>query len=252
MKKIIYLLTITIALLSCNQQPKQAVKTVAADTALNTKKADRSKYYAREDTVVIATEIGDTLRFAKADFNKIVDEHPEFFQDLTGSPDQVYYRFVNTVDFSSEQGQDVYYALYAYFLKQKNGIGQYAKQRKNLIDIYSGINALFAHFQYGGNYFGHQRMRILGYAEYAVYLLPKQKNEIEKTYDIGKQKELYIKSLRQLITDESKIDFESIGEEKTKRTKKLNGIVDELNHLITDNFYLRRAQEFHYGHYEYY
>ena len=35
-------------------------------------------------------------------------------------------------------------------------------------------------------------------------------------------------------------------------TKELNKLVDELDILITDNFYLRRAQEFHYVHYEYY
>ncbi|CAD0007029.1 hypothetical protein FLACHUCJ7_03104 [Flavobacterium chungangense] len=114
------------------------------------------------------------------------------------------------------------------------------------------INSLFGHFQYGGTYFGHQKMRILGYAEYSIYLLPKENNEIEKTYDITKQKELYIKSLRQLIKDESEIDFETLGQEKIERNKKLNEIVDKLNTLISDNFYLRRAQDFHYGHYEYY
>ena len=53
--------------------------------------------------------------------------------------------------------------------------------------------------------------------------------------------------------DESTIDNNYLGneDERIKRTKKLNKIVDELDSLITDNFYLRRAQEFHYGHYEY-
>lgn len=75
---------------------------------------------------------------------------------------------------------------------------------------------------------------------------------MKKTYDITKQKELYIKSLRQLIDDESKIDNETLGKEKAERNKELNKIVDDLNKLITDNFYLRRTQEFHYRHYEYY
>lgn len=59
--------------------------------------------------------------------------------------------------------------------------------------------------------------------------------------------------MRQLIIDESKIDFNTLGQEKKiERTKILNFTVDELEKLITDNFFLRRAQEFHYGHYEYY
>lgn len=142
--------------------------------------------------------------------------------------------------------------MYAYFLKQRNGVTEFAQQRQKLIDIYSNINSLFGHFEYGGTYFGHQSSRILGYAEYSIYLLPKTKDDISKTYNITTQKELYVKSLRQLIEDESKIDFNTLGQEKIERTKKLNKIVDELDKLITDNFYLRRAQEFHYGYYEYY
>lgn len=75
---------------------------------------------------------------------------------------------------------------------------------------------------------------------------------MEKTYDITKQKELYIKSLRQLIDDENKIDNQFSGKEKIERTSELNKLVDQLDLLITDNFYLRRAQQFHYCNYEYY
>ncbi|MFI2741276.1 hypothetical protein ACG2LH_00940 [Zhouia sp. PK063] len=58
--------------------------------------------------------------------------------------------------------------------------------------------------------------------------------------------------MRQLIEDKSKIDFETLEQEKAARNKKFNAIVNELDELITDNFYLRRAQEFQYRHYEYY
>ena len=215
-------------------------------------KKGNSKYYTIKDTLLIATETGDTLKFSKERFNQIVDEHPELYGDFAYNPDYLYHAKVNNVDFGSEQGQDVYYALYAYFLKQENGVDKYAKERRKLIDIYSQINSLFGHFQYGGTYFGHQRLRILGYAEYSIYLYPKNKKDFEKTYDITKQKEIYIKSLRQLITDESIIDFETLGKEKIERTKKLNKIVDELASLITDIFYLRRAQAFQYDNYQYY
>jgi hypothetical protein len=218
----------------------------------NKQKTGTSQYYTTKDTISIITEFADTLKFSKTEFNNIVDHHPEFFNDFPGDPDKLYYCYNKDIDFASEQGQDSYYVLYAYFLKHKNGDGKYALQRKKLIDIYTDINSLFARFQYGGTYFGHQRVRILGYAEYSIYLYPKNKNDIEKTYNISKQKELYINSLRQLIADESKIDYESVGKYKVERTKMLNKIVDELNLLITDNFYLRRAQEFHYRHYEYY
>jgi hypothetical protein len=251
-KKTIYILTITIGLLSCNNRSKLVEETTIAKTEILNSKFDNSKYYTKKDTVLIITEIGDTLKFAKAEFNNIVDKHTEFFKEYPVNPDQAYFNYNDKEEFGSEVGQDNYYVLYAYFLKQKNGVKEYAQQRQKLIDIYSNINSLFGHFEYGGTYFGHQSSRILGYAEYSIYLLPKTNDDISKTYDITKQKELYIKSLRQLIEDESKIDFNTLGQEKIEQTKKLNKIVDELDNLITDNFYLRRAQEFQYGHYEYY
>lgn len=258
MKTLHYLIFLTI--LSCNNQQKPADKKPIVDseiTNIKTHKTDNSKYYIKKDTITIATEIGDTLKYSKEEFNHIIDNHPEFFYayqqyGYPQDPDQAYYCNKDEEEFGSELGQDHYYELYAYFLKQKNGIQKYAQQRKKLIDIYSNINSLFGYFQYGGTYFGHQGRRIVGYAEYSIYLLPKKKEDIEKTYDISKQKELYIKSLRQLIEDESKIDFNTLGNDKIQRNKELNKIVDELNRLITDNFYLRRAQEFQHEHYEYY
>lgn len=252
MKKIIYILPIAIVLIGCNNNPKQIGKTTFAAPDTFTQKIDNSKYYTLQDTILITTEIGDTLKYTKTDFNNIVNKHSEFFEEYPINPDQAYFNGNDKEEFGSEWGQDNYYILYAYFLKQKNGAEKYSKERQILIDIYSNINSLFQHFQYGGIYFGHQYSRILGYAEYSIYLLPKSKEVLGKTYDITSQKELYIKSLRQLIEDESKIDFNTLNQEKIKRNKMLNKIVDELDKLITNIFYLRRAQEFQYGNYEYY
>lgn len=251
MKPILYILILTT--LSCNQQQEKPEKIVDVNLSEQVNKSENSEYYTKKDTVLIPTERKDFLKIAKNDYNRIIDKHPEFFNDLIQNPDRSYHSNYDFENFGSEAGQDGYYLLYAYFLKQKNGIDQNAYQRKKLIDIYSNINSLFGHLEYGGTYFGHQCSRILGYAEYSVALLPKNKNDYEKTYDITKQKNLYIKSLRQLIDDESTIDQNYLGDEdyRITSTKKLNKIVDELDILITDIFYLRRAQEFHYSHYEY-
>lgn len=247
-------------LLGCNQQPKtdisvttkQVGKTEQNDTTISSQKIDNSKYYATTDTLIIPTETVGTIKYGKDEFNQIVDNHQEFFTNYWQDPDKKYYCYGDSKEFGSEVGQDDYYVLYAYFLKQKNSVDKYAVMRKKLIDIYTNINSLFQRFQYGGTHFGHQYPRILGYAEYSIYLYSEQSDNIEKTYDIAKQKELYIKSLRQLIDDESKIDNETLGKEKIQRNKELNKIVDDLSKLITDNFYLRMTQEFHYKHYEFY
>ena len=252
MKLFHYIITLT--LLSCNNQPGETSATTNTDT-LNypaTTKSDKSKYYTTKDTLLIITERDDTLKYGKAEFNEIIDKNPELTDDYIQHPDQAYACKGFYDRFGSEAGQDTYYILYAYLLKQANGIDKYAEHRKKLINIYTNINSIFQQFQYGGTYFGHQYARILGYAEFSVYLYKQIENNVSKTYDVTKQKVHYIKSLRQLIEDESRIDLNLAGQAKVNRNKELNAMVDQLDKLITDNFYLRRAQEFHYAHYEYY
>lgn len=252
MKTLYYIPLLTV--LSCNSPTKQADTKPPSATSISTQSArsDKSKYYTTKDTLLITTETGDTLKYSKEEFNAIVDNHPELYSDNTQHPDAIYYCNADKKGFGSEVGQDEYYMLYAYFLKQKNGVEKYAERRDKLIDIYSNINSLFGQLQYGGTYFGHQASRILGYAEYSVCLYKYYENNLTKTYDIDKQKDLYIKSLRLLIDDESKIDNETSGQEKIKRNKELNTIVDKIDRAITDNFYLRRAQELQYEYYQYY
>ena len=239
--------------LSCTNRATQTDNATGTDSTKNIlNKTGNSKYYATKDSIIIFTESWDSLKYSKEEFNELIDEHPEFFYDFPISPDLLYYSYGDHREFSSEVGQDNYYLLYAYFIKQKNSLEKYTECRNKVTAIYDNINSLFGYFQYGGTYFAHQGRRIHGYAEYAVYEYSKVKDSFEKTYNISKQKEFYIKSLRQLAEDESSIDFNVSGEEKIKRTKEINALVDSLDKLITDNFYLRKAQEFHYDHYQYY
>jgi hypothetical protein len=127
--------------LSCNNQTKRPDLKTQLDTTkqvTSASKQDKSKYYTTKDILII-TETSDTLKYSKDEFNHIVDNHPELTNDFAHNPDQTYYCNADKEEFSSEVGQDSYYILYAYFLKQKNGIDKYAERRKKLIDIYSNI-----------------------------------------------------------------------------------------------------------------
>lgn len=264
MKKMIY---ITLLFLSCNNKTNQSDKTFDIDSTYKTvpeNRIDVSQFYTHKDTIEIAKENSGILIYSNNEFNQIVDNFPSLYSDNVMDPDMNYScakiwkdvvdkKGIKThISFNSEVGQDEYYILYAYFLKRKNGEKKYAELRKKIIEIYLNINSLFANLQYGGTGFGHQQSRIIGYAEYSVYLYSLIEKNIEKTYDITKQKEYYIESLRQLIKDESEIDFYTLGQEKIERSEKLNKIVDKIDAAINNNFYLRRAQEFQYRHYNFY
>lgn len=220
----------------------QTATTIAYQTAPDT---------SEPPTILIETEIDQTLEFTPEELETIKTQHPEFFESYASDPDLLYARNTD-LNFDSELGKDTYYALYAYFLKQRNGVERFASERQQLITLFGSINALFQRFQYGGTYFGHQYRRILGYAEYSIYLLPKDGSRFQKTYPIEQQKALYIASLRQLVEDELSIDLETDPAYLPKRRQELNKLVDTIERLITDVFYLRRTQEFHHRHYEYY
>ncbi|MCS4303489.1 hypothetical protein [Chryseobacterium sp. BIGb0232] len=241
MKKIFLIMLSLGSLICCN--PKNP------DTS---KRSANSKYYTKLDTVRITTETGDNFKYSKKNFNELIDKHPEFFYDFPENPDKFYFCFGNNAGFGSEAGQDYYYTLYTYFLKQRNGIEKYKEQRRTFIRIFSNINSIFGYIAYGGTYFGHQKKRIPAYAEYLIFLfsLDQEKANSQDRYDISKQKKLYIQSLRQIIEEENKIDFETAGQEKTDRIKKMNALVNEMDHLITNSYYLHYAQHFHYQYYQ--
>lgn len=225
-------------------------------------KTDRKKYHTTSDSVIIYTKNNDTLKFSKNDFNDIIDNFLELTGDNINSPDYTFSKskvWVDLVDssgnkkhlsFGSEVGKDEFYILYAYFLKNKNGIEKYSTRRNNLIKIYTDLNSIFGELNYGGTYFGHQSSRIEGYAEFSIYWFSHYQDFFSRPYDISKQKSLYIASLKQLIRDEVAIDNNVVEKhEKAKRILALFETIDDLDKLITDNFYLRMAQSFNFDNY---
>jgi len=268
MKTLIYITTILF--FGCTQRQTNDKNISNSDTSkklaepkieLPQNKLARAKYHTDKDTVYISTQSKDTLIFSKEEFNDIVDNFPELTSLNTQNPDTAYNSkiWVDFVDssgekkhltFGSEVGQDNYYIVYAYFLKQKNGIAKYSVRRKKLFEIYNTLNSLFGKLNYGGTYFGHQYSRIEGYAEFSIYWYRHYEDYFDRPYDITNQKAFYIGGLKQLILDEEKIDNNTIGKkEKAERQKELFAKVDNLDKQITDNFYLRMAQSFQSDYY---
>jgi NADH:ubiquinone oxidoreductase subunit len=237
----------------CNQTNHDPRSIERLPETKNIKVADNSQYYATGDHVTIQLWHGDSLVYTKAEFNSIIDNYPELVSKNTYHPDITFHGLrKKETRFSSEVGQDEYYGLYAYFLKQKNGDAVYSKRRRTLLLIYEKINELFQNIQDGGTYFGHQVSRIEGYVEYDIYQHKWYKKEqYQDEKKIAKQKALFIETLRQIIID-ANLERNDIPQEyKIKRMKNMNRMVDEIANNITDLFYLRKAQRFMYTHYSY-
>ena len=208
--------------------------------------------YIKED---LATTSG--IRLGKAEFNKIVDSYPELHKDNPATPDETYYgrgRYLAKDKepdlFGSEAGKDQYYLLYAYFLGEKID-KKYDGRRDTLINICNGINEIIGTLKGGGTFFGHQYARIHGYVEYDLYWYAKDIAQFSKPYDISGQRKLYISSLKLLVNDEVNNDNRNglTGKDKKQKISGLLKIINYVEGLITDAFYLESAQEFQYSHY---
>lgn len=246
MKRAGFILSIFIIFfVSCKTKPQapRSAETPIADSIIKYSPTDR-------DSLMVLIVDDDTLRFTKDEYGEILTKHSELCNDYTSSPDLSYYMNDDGM-FGSEAGQDTYYVLYAWFLRQKNGVEEYAGRRENLIHLFNEINSLFSRINHGGTYFGHQYSRIPGYAEYAVSFYKFCDDKTEKTCEITAQKKKYIKSLRQLISDKVENDDMLLPEQKSGQIKELNRIVDDIEKRITGLFYLMEAQRFHYEHYNY-
>lgn len=243
--KLAYLLLIILTL-GCQRQSKLELPETSkvAEVKVNPN-------HIKEDSIEI--DIGYEKRiYPKDSINKIIDEHPEFFKEYIKDPEFEYWN--NIGDFGSESGQDQYYVLYYYFLKQRNPSKLDDVKRKRLIELFHTYNSLYRGISYSCTGFGHQYERIYGIAEYIVYWSKDYDNSDEK-YSFTKQKKLYIKLLKQMVAEEVEVDENLFGPEeiskiqKAEKRKYLYSIVDRIDSLSTDWFYLRRGQEFNYNSY---
>ena len=257
MKNIIWLFLLLIT--GCQNSPKDETAIVAVQKKPLVKK---TSLYATTDSVIIALPNSDTIIYQKDEFNELIDNFPIFYDSLPDHPDIAYHKSgifkevvdsdgnKKTISFSGETGKDQFYILYAYFLQQYNKNPELINCRERLIQIYHTINDIFSSIGRGGTYFMHQYYRINGYAEYGVFLYRLSKQYDEKTYNINKQKKLYIALLKQRISDE--LDYYNDWSESFTKSGQIRNLfrqVESLDSMLTENFYLDKAQEFQFSNY---
>lgn len=251
--------------LFCCNTPEKNDKPATADTSTvhNTNNDnDKSAYYATTDSVIIASKYFDTIGYSKKEFNDIIGQYAYLVQEFPDPPNIAWAKdlavALKTVkdndpgflDFSSEAGQDNYYQLYAHFLMKRDSNPALNQPRDRLNKIYQDINDMSGELARGGTYYGHQYNRIAGFAEYAISTYAFDSSSFLKTSDIGKQKALFILSLKQSAADEiaTDNDFASTAE-KEKFKAKILAYVDDLDKEITDGFCLYYARQFYYNNY---
>lgn len=214
--------------------------------------------------VIVYVEDGDTLSYSNDELSVIEQLFPVFNETIARQPSEAYYfsgiwkEYLSPkgdtlkMSFGSEAGQDQFYLLYAYYLKKKNGINKYETERKTLNELYHTINGIYEGLDYGGTYYGHQYKRIAAFVEYSVYLYRINPDYYNKKYDFSKQKDLYLKQIRQYIDDEESQNVYNKIKDKNYFERKLafNEKMKMLDSLITSYFYLNQVHSFEITNYK--
>ena len=203
------------------------------------------------DSILILQDHDIHIAYTRKYLDTILRNAPELNKNISEAP-EVLYAKSQSGSFGSEAGQDVYYTLYAYFLKQRNGTDLFAVKRDTLTDIYRLINELYGNLVNGGTYYAHQGLRLYANAEYYIYRYSLDSSYYKKPYSISRQRELFISGLRQLINDEVDNDNNNGLTEKDKTSKKvaLLAIIDRISADITNYFYLHMAIRFNGTYYQ--
>ncbi len=254
---------VSLIIMGCNSQSKtEASNHTDTSVIKNQSLVDKYQLYAKADSIIISSNHFDTLKYSKEEFNQIIDNFPSLYLSIPVSPDISYAQsgyFKDVIEsdsnkkylsFGSELGRDTYYILYSYFLRQQHKDSHLDTVRETLINIYQTLNEVFGYLYHGGTYFGHQYNRINGYAEYGVYEYKSFSDIHNRLEDISKLKQLYLASLKEIIHNEIEVDNENPTEKgKFERKYELLKYVTILDTLITNNFYLKKAQQFQYSYY---
>jgi len=257
------LILVSLVALGCKQQQakKDSPKIDTGETAANLAKYEHKLDSIGKDSINISADPEMPIFYKTADLKDFIKHRPELIDEYFHAPEIEYAKIRLSAEeleknggvdysFNSEVGQDDYYSLYAFLLRLSNGDKPFVTQRAKLIKLYGDINAIFEKLMGGGTYFGHQETRILGDAEYAVSLYPKNKDDYYvKTYNIAAQKQLYIKALQQRIDDEIAANNDIPEKDKPATKVNLYKTVSDIDGLITEYFYLKMAQQFQYTKY---
>jgi hypothetical protein len=252
------LLVVIILFFGCKPKSGTPSRRSSKDSSISTfTKSVDSSLFARKDSVLVVGY--DSGTYSRGEFNDIVIHFPELYSLPTVDPDIAYYGSVfsgkigNGVRFNSEVGQDEFYTLYAFFLRNRDTGQGLAGSRDTLIRIFEEINDIFGQLNHGGTFFGHQAYRIFGYAEYRIYMLSRNTDEFRKEYSITSQKANFTNQLRQQIVDEIGVDNLLLGKnEKEDKRQDMLKSVRKINDWIGNYFYLKAARQFMYEYYDVY
>ncbi|MDP3313718.1 hypothetical protein [Lutibacter sp.] len=253
MQKLIYLLVLIVGL-SCQDRTVKDKDSEIILKNLSEKESFSKNDSIDSDDIILVINNLDTVWFYRTDLHFIEKEFPEItsqFQIL--HPDIAYSKSRNDngssqkneyfkENFSSLAGQDYYYRLYAYYLKNRNKSSVYQNESNTLNNLLILLNDFMSIKAGGGSYYAHRYARIPAYVEFEVYKLNSTSHFLTQL-NMKKKKE-FIKMLKIKEKINEEIAFELVGLTRQEIRDELANIILTIDKLIINDFYLNRCLNF--------
>jgi hypothetical protein len=183
---------------------------------------------------------GDTLQtISKSDYEDFLkNELSEIVQYETLYPDSLYHiQAYNSLNFGSEQGQDLYYLIYSKYLSENINKDIPQKMSNDLEDLFHSVNIFFNEnslLGLGSGFF-HMSQRIPAYAQFELIGYNQKEDKIKPN---TKKKKDFLNLLERIIEGEN------------NRMIKL--AMKDFDKIIDSDFKLKKAIKFvnqNYGHF---
>lgn len=240
--------------LSCQER---FVKDKASEDALIKLQANdsisKNETHYTNDSVFLLNDL-DTIWLSNTDLYLIENEFTEITSKFKIShPDIAYSKSRNDIssskkskyfeeNFSSLAGQDYYYKLYAYYLKNRNKSNKYQNERNTLNNLLLLLNDFMAIKAGGGSYYAHRFTRIPAYVEFEVYKLNSTSHSLNQLNMNNKKKLIKMLKIKEKTNEE--INYELVGLTKEEMEGELRDISLTIDKLIINDFYLNKCLDF--------
>lgn len=147
-----------------------------------------------------------------------------------------------TNDYVSRAGKDEFYIRYAFFLHryQYYVLSDYNDNRKVLYKLFNMINDFYFIQAGGGNYHGHVASRVPAFCEFELAKLTWGSCSLDNDQINTEEKKIFMDYLRNQIGK-----FSTIPKSELEATQqRLESVLNQIDKLITNNYYLQAAENF--------
>ncbi len=201
----------------------------------------------KADSIALPTYVGVTYYLKEYQVSEAKREIPSIFPKENNwimRIQEIYDIAAAKGVYTDREGRILLNQIYYFALSNWNHHPGSMEQRKKLQRIFMMLDRITLCETLGESACQRQISDLLVAAEYELYLLSLDTSVLEDKFDIARQKQLFIESVRQWLKDEGNHFIGNSEESRRLHDRELRANIDTLADNITGLYYLNQAKEY--------